>query len=91
MKSKLEALPDLGRLHPQPTGLEADEWANLPLYIREKQIRAAVFPVSHGTLWDWVSKGSFPQPVRLSSGVSAWRRGDLRLWADGAWPQGVTQ
>lgn len=74
---------------PQSAGTEVSEWANLPLYLREKQIRSDVFPVSHGALWDWVAKGKFPPPVRLSTGVSAWKRYDLKSWADGTWVSDV--
>jgi hypothetical protein len=36
-------------------------------------------------LWDWVAKGTFPPPCRLSTGVTAWKRCDLKAWADGSW------
>jgi prophage regulatory protein len=62
-----------------------DEWENLPLYVREKQVRSDIIPISHGSLWDWVAKRTFPAPVKLSSGVTAWKRADLKSWADGTW------
>jgi prophage regulatory protein len=39
-----------------------------------------VVPVSSATLWRWVKAGTFPAPVKLSSGMTAWRVGDVRAW-----------
>ena len=62
-----------------------NEWECIPLYVREKQVRSDVIRISHGALWDWVAKKTFPSPVKLSSGVTAWKRGDLQAWAEGSW------
>ncbi len=62
-----------------------DEWESIPLFVREKQLREKVVPISHGALWDWVGNRSFPHPVKLSSGVTAWKRSDLKAWAEGTW------
>lgn len=76
---------------PQSSNLQSaaidvhDGWENIPLYVREKQIRSEIIPVSHGALWTWVEKRSFPAPTKLSSGVTAWRRNDLKAWAEGNW------
>lgn len=34
--------------------------------------RAGLFPVAPATIWRWVKLGTFPAPVRLSEGVTAW-------------------
>lgn len=74
---------------PQSLAFATDEWAHLPLFVREKRVRSDVVPVAHGTLWGWVAKGTFPRPICLSSGVSAWKRGDLKAWSEGTWkPEG---
>lgn len=52
----------------------------LPLLMREKQLLSDCVPVSRATLWDWVAKGRFPKPVRLSRGAVAWRREDYIDW-----------
>lgn len=40
----------------------------------------APLPFSPQTLWRKVKAGSFPKPVKLSEGVTAWRVGDVRSW-----------
>lgn len=41
---------------------------------------APVLPFSGATLWRKVRDGSFPKPLKLSAGVTAWRVGDVRQW-----------
>ena len=69
---------------------------NLPdsAFIREKQIIGAAHK-SHGKMWaetprivpvsrsTWrrmVKAGQAPAPIKLHTGISAWRVGDLREW-----------
>lgn len=59
--------------------------AHLPAFVREKQLRTEFVRVGHGTVWDWVAKKKFPAPIKLSSGVTAWKRSDLIDWANGSW------
>ncbi len=40
----------------------------------------ALIPFSASTLWRKVRQGEFPAPVRVSSQVTAWRVGDVRVW-----------
>ncbi len=42
--------------------------------------RKGILPISPSALWRWVKAGSFPQPVRLSSKVVAWRASDITAW-----------
>jgi prophage regulatory protein len=62
-----------------------DNFATLPAFIREKQLRKEFIQIGHATLWDWVAKQKFPAPTKLSSGVTAWKRSDLVAWANGSW------
>lgn len=62
-----------------------DNFANLPAFVREKQLRKEFIKIGHGTLWAWVAKQTFPTPTKLSSGVTAWKRSDLIDWANGTW------
>jgi prophage regulatory protein len=39
-----------------------------------------LIPFSTSTLWRKCRTGDFPPPVRVSSGVTAWRVGDVRRW-----------
>ena len=47
---------------------------------RPRGATAAIFPVSNATLWRKVKSGEFPQPVKLSDRVTAWRVEDVREW-----------
>ena len=40
----------------------------------------ALLPFSAPTLWRKVKAGTFPQPLKLSARVTAWRVGDVRAW-----------
>lgn len=48
-------------------------------FMRQSQVLTFV-PVSKATLWRRVKAGTFPAPVKLSPGVTAWRAEDLRAW-----------
>jgi len=50
-------------------------------FMRLAQVLALV-PVSKSTLWRHVSAGSFPAPVKLFIGVTAWRVDDVRGWIE---------
>ena len=47
-------------------------------YMRQSQIIPAVIPVSPATWWRGVKSGRFPQPVKISERVTAWRVGSIR-------------
>jgi predicted DNA-binding transcriptional regulator AlpA len=49
-------------------------------YVRQHQLIGAVLPFSAATLWRRVADGSFPQPVKLSPRITAWRVEDVRAW-----------
>ena len=48
-------------------------------FMRMPQVLALV-PVSKSTLWRHVAAGTFPAPVKLFFGVTAWRVDDVRHW-----------
>lgn len=48
-------------------------------FVRQPQVLRLV-PVSKSTLWRRVRAKTFPAPVKLSPGVTAWRAEDLRAW-----------
>jgi len=37
-----------------------------------------VFPVGRSTWWNGVKDGRYPQPVKLSARITAWRVSDIR-------------
>ncbi|MYN47442.1 AlpA family phage regulatory protein [Pseudoduganella sp. FT93W] len=39
--------------------------------------KPGILPVSPATIWRWVRDGKFPQPLKLSAGVTAWRANDI--------------
>lgn len=41
-----------------------------------------VLSISASTWWDWVKSGKAPQPIKLSSGVTVWRRDDVFAFAE---------
>jgi prophage regulatory protein len=48
------------------------------------QIRALlqykVVPFSATTIWRLAKSGKFPRPIKVSSGVTAWKIGDIRKY-----------
>lgn len=46
-------------------------------------------PFGKTTLFDWVRKGKFPKPIKLSPTMTAWRNSDVLEWLDNptAWEQ----
>ena len=51
-------------------------------FVRLKQLIGPgnPLPVSKSTIWKWVAASYFPQPVKLSSKVSAWKVEDVRAF-----------
>lgn len=65
------ALPS--RQNPAPLTLPATGFVRQNLLLR-------FVPFSKSTLWRRVNAGSFPKPVRLSVGITAWRAEDIHRW-----------
>ena len=38
------------------------------------------YPISPASLWRKVKNGSFPKPVKLSAGITAFKNSDLAEW-----------
>lgn len=50
-------------------------------YIRQNQlINQGLVPFSSTTLWRMVKRGRFPQPLKISPQITAWRIRDIRDW-----------
>jgi prophage regulatory protein len=47
-------------------------------YVRQSQLIPAIVPFSSATLWRKVKNGTFPKPVKLSVGVTAWDASAVR-------------
>ncbi len=52
----------------------------LPQFYRLPQV-TQLLGVSGSTIWNWVKKGTFPRPIKLSVHCSAWRAIDIDTWA----------
>lgn len=50
--------------------------------IRAHPARRGLIGVGKTTLWRWVKEGVFPQPIRLSDGVTVWRLSDVQKWLE---------
>ena len=49
--------------------------------IRSKQlVDCGLIPFSLPTLWRKTKAGSFPTAIHVSTGITAWRLGDIRAW-----------
>lgn len=51
-------------------------------FLRQPQVLFLV-PISKSTLWRRVQARTFPEPVKLSERVTAWRAEDIRSWING--------
>ncbi|WP_347460892.1 AlpA family phage regulatory protein [Acinetobacter sp. ANC 7454] len=38
--------------------------------------------VSDKTIWNWVKRGEFPAPIKLSPNVTVWRFSDVKAWME---------
>lgn len=52
-------------------------------FYRVKQL-AEMFSVSKSSIWGWVKKGSFPQPIKLSNNITVWSSIDVTKWLENA-------
>jgi len=42
----------------------------------------SIIPVSKATIWNWVKAGKFPQPTKISSRVTVWRKTQVHEYLD---------
>lgn len=50
------------------------------VFLRERELLQRL-PFSHATLWRRINAKQFPQPVRISPRVTAWRLSDVEQWS----------
>ncbi len=43
-------------------------------------IAVGILPFSAATLWRRINAGTFPAGLKISTGCTAWRVGDIRAW-----------
>ena len=49
--------------------------------LRRPQVEART-GLSRSTLYDWMKRGQFPQPVKLGARLVAWRESDINAWLE---------
>ena len=54
----------------------------LDALMRLPTVRSLVGNVAPSTIWRWIQMAGFPQPVRLSDNVVAWRASEIRSWIE---------
>lgn len=69
-KSAFDSLPDSSFLRIN----------QLVLPRKSAPVSFAILPMSAATLWRKVAAGTFPEPRKLSGGMTAWVVGDIRRW-----------
>ena len=57
--------------------------ATLPAtgYVRLPELRR-IIPFGRSTIWRKAKNGTFPKPVKLSEGITAWKVEDIRAWME---------
>lgn len=58
---------------PQPVQLPETGFIRLTQLVK-------LIPFSRATVWRKVKAGDFPQPVKLSANITAWKAEDVRGW-----------
>lgn len=48
-------------------------------YFSDRQL-AARYAVHPKTVWSWVRRGEFPEPMKLTAGCTRWRSTDVEAW-----------
>jgi predicted DNA-binding transcriptional regulator AlpA len=49
---------------------------DLKLFLSDKDL-AARYGVTRATIWRWRAEGTLPEPVRVSSNTTRWRKADI--------------
>lgn len=49
--------------------------------IRRPEVEART-GLSRSTIYDWMKRGEFPQPVKLGARIVAWRESDVTAWQE---------
>lgn len=60
--------------------MEQDDLFEGTRFVRLAQLVPDVVPVSPSTIWRWVRNKTFPTPVKLAPGVTAWLWSDVKAW-----------
>ena len=39
-----------------------------------------ILSVSRASIYNWLNKGTFPKPIKISDNVNVWRASDIQKW-----------
>ncbi len=39
-----------------------------------------ILSVSRASIYNWLKKGTFPKPIKISDSVTVWRKSDIEDW-----------
>jgi prophage regulatory protein len=42
-----------------------------------------ILSVSRASIYNWLNKGTFPKPIKISDSVTVWRSTDIESWIKG--------
>lgn len=48
--------------------------------INARPASKGLLSVSDKTIWNWVKRGAFPAPIKLSPSVTVWRLSEVQAW-----------
>ena len=48
--------------------------------VNARSASTGLLAVSDKTIWNWVKRGAFPAPIKLSPSVTVWRLSDVQAW-----------
>lgn len=51
------------------------------ILLRRPEVEART-GLSRSTIYDWIKRGDFPQPVKLGTRLVAWRESDVAEWLE---------
>ena len=41
-----------------------------------------ILSVSRASIYNWLNKGTFPKPIKISDSVTVWRASDIQKWVN---------
>ena len=48
-------------------------------FYRVNELRK-ILSVSRASIYNWLNKGTFPKPIKISDSVTVWRKSDIEDW-----------
>lgn len=66
----------LATTHTYKSGINKGKTKN----INARPASKGLIGVSDKTIWQWVKRGEFPAPIKLSDSITVWRLSDVKAW-----------